>query len=286
MIIVTGTKRSGTSMWMQVLIAAGFPAFGEAFPRRWGQTIKDANPNGFYESMLRQGIYYRTNPHPQTGEYFFPEQVEHHVVKVFIPGLVRSDRAFIGKVIATVRPWREYEASLERLHTMEDAAHEHAAGPPPQRMPPALEWWSENFMLLRDIAIRRYPVYVQSYEGLLQEPDKVIRTIIRWLGHGDADAAIRAVRPENRTQVQPVSNRVEQRFADRFDELYALVRAGKGLDEAFVAKLNATNEQLLPLVQAHQRAIAVDRKKRRQAAHGQKSGSELEHHEPGVDSDP
>ena len=92
MIIVTGTKRSGTSMWMQILTGAGFPAFGEAFPRNWDKTLKDANPDGFYESILRQGIYYRTNPHPQSGAFFHPSQVTRHVVKVFIPGLVRTDR--------------------------------------------------------------------------------------------------------------------------------------------------------------------------------------------------
>ncbi len=53
--------------------------------------------------MLRAGIYYATNPHPRTGAYFFPEQVEHHCVKVFIPGLVRTDRAFIGRVVASMR---------------------------------------------------------------------------------------------------------------------------------------------------------------------------------------
>ena len=96
MLIVTGTKRSGTSLWMQILIAAGIPHFGEAFPRDWENTLKEANKEGFYESMLRAGIYYATNPHPKTGAYFFPEQVEGHCVKVFIPGLVRTDRAFIG----------------------------------------------------------------------------------------------------------------------------------------------------------------------------------------------
>ena len=76
MFIVTGTKRSGTSMWMQILIAAGLPIIGEAFPMRWEQTIKAANPEGFYESHLRRGIYYRTNPHPKTAAYLFPEQVQ------------------------------------------------------------------------------------------------------------------------------------------------------------------------------------------------------------------
>ena len=173
MIIVTGTKRSGTSMWMQILIAAGLPAFGEAFPRKWEKTIKDANPDGFYESILRRGIYWATNPHPRTGDYFFPEQVENHIVKVFIPGLVRTDRAYIGHVVATMRHWREYEASLNRLYAMEDESRKAAGkdGPPPPRIPPVLEWWMENFSLVRDIVTRRYRVHVQSYDGLLRDPE-------------------------------------------------------------------------------------------------------------------
>ena len=57
MIIVTGTKRSGTSMWMQILVNGGFPYIGEAFPKDWGLVIKDANPEGFYESTLAGGIW-------------------------------------------------------------------------------------------------------------------------------------------------------------------------------------------------------------------------------------
>ena len=119
MIIVTGTKRSGTSMWMQLLTAAGFPPIGEAFPRSWDKTIKDANPGGFWESTLRRGVYHETNPDPATGTYLFPQATERHVVKVFIPGLIRSDRAFIGKAIATIRPWRQYVRSVTRLYEME-----------------------------------------------------------------------------------------------------------------------------------------------------------------------
>ena len=52
MILVTGTKRSGTSMWMQILIAAGFTNFGSAFPANWGESIKEANSKGFFESKL------------------------------------------------------------------------------------------------------------------------------------------------------------------------------------------------------------------------------------------
>ena len=56
MVIVTGPKRSGTSMWMQVLRAGGLPVMGEAFLRHWGEFIRACNPGGFYESRLRGGL--------------------------------------------------------------------------------------------------------------------------------------------------------------------------------------------------------------------------------------
>ncbi len=265
MIIVTGTKRSGTSMWMQILIAAGFPPFGEKFPGEWQKTLKDANPSGFYESMLRHGIYYRTNPHPRTGAYFFPEQVERHVVKVFIPGLVRSDRAYIGKVVATMREWREYESSVERLWRIEDEERlkKRPDSSAPARMPGALEWWSENFALMRDIAIRRFPVHVQSYDGLLADPAKVITKTLEWIGEGDTAAAIAAVRPENRTQQRPESTTVAPVFAKVFDELYQTVHENKGLTREFIEKLNRTNEQLLPQIREQQRLVTEDAIRRR-----------------------
>ena len=42
MIFVSGTKRSGTSMWMQVFAAGGYHVLGKAFPRSWEKTLKDA----------------------------------------------------------------------------------------------------------------------------------------------------------------------------------------------------------------------------------------------------
>ena len=291
MLIVTGTKRSGTSMWMQILIAAGFPAFGEAFPANWGSTLRDANPAGFFESILRQGIYWRTNPHPRTGAYFFPEQVERHVVKVFIPGLVRSDRAFIGRVVATMRNWREYTRSLARLHAMENRSRreQRPGSVDPVRFPPALEWWCENFALVRDIAIRRYPVHVQSYDGLLADPEQVIRRTLEWIGDPAinaeaAQAAVAAVDAGHRTQQveapedEAVTTGIEGEHAAVFDELYARVDGGGGLDGPFVTKLNEINQQLLPRIQAAQRAVYDDQAARRQqrAAAGEALAAELE----------
>src|SRR5262245_45563518 len=115
MIIVTGTQRSGTSMWMQILEAAGLPLFGEKFSRAWEKNNAALNAEGFYETNLRLGINFETNPDPTTGAYIRPDQVTRHVVKVFIPGLIRTDLAFVGRVVATVRHWREYVQSIDRL---------------------------------------------------------------------------------------------------------------------------------------------------------------------------
>jgi hypothetical protein len=265
MLIVTGTKRSGTSLWMRLLISAGFPAFGEAFPGEWDKKLRSANPEGFFESLLREGIYYATNPHPMTGDYFFPEQGEWHCVKVFIPGLIRSDRAYIGRVVATVREWREHAASLERLHALEDAERSATALGPPPRMPPALEWWTENFALLRDVAIRRYAIHVQSYDGLLRDPEGVVHEVMRWLGRGDAARALAAVRIERRSQVRPSLAGVEPDVAEVFDELYAAIDRAEGLSEALLSKLNETNVKLAPVIQEHQARIAADIARRRAA---------------------
>lgn len=271
MIIVTGTKRSGTSMWMQILTAAGLPAFGEAFPRNWGETLKDANPDGFYESVLRRGIYWRTNPHPQTGAYFFPEQVTSHVVKVFIPGLVRTDRAYIGSVIATVRHHREYESSLERLYAMEDEARaqQRKQGKRPVRVPPLLEWWFENYMLLRDIVVRKYRVHVQSYDGLLADPEKVIRQTLEWLGAGDPEPAVQAVKPSNRTQnrdrVGPGRMELEPELEETFELLHSTVHERKPVTKPLLERLNRTHAKLLPRIQEAQRAAAIDAQRRRGA---------------------
>lgn len=266
MFIISGTKRSGTSMWMQVMRAAGLPVFGDAFPRNWEAVLKDANPDGFYESILRQGIYWRTNPHPQTGAYFLPEDVDGYAVKVFIPGVIRTERAYMTKLVANVRPWREYEASIERLYAMEDEARERKApgSPAPYRFPPAYEWWMENFALVRDISLRRYPARLQTYDRVLRDPEREVALTLRWLGVGDIVKAVAAVKPENRTQLDPDStSSVPSDLAALFDELYAAVDERRTLDKALLERLNAANKRLLPELTAMQTKIAEQAMARR-----------------------
>ena len=209
--------------------------------------------------MLREGIYHATNPHPKSGAYLFPEQVERHCVKVFIPGLVRSDRAYIGRVVATVRAFRDHEASLTRLRAMEDEQRAGAGAPgPPVRLSPVLEWWTENFALVRDVSIRRYPVHMQSYDGLLRDPVRVVHETVTWLGGGDALRGCQQVKPERRTFQRTPSTSVEPEVAEVFDELYEAVDNARRLSPAFLAKLNETNARLLPRIRDERARVSAD----------------------------
>src|SRR5690606_26124873 len=152
-----------------------------------------------------------------------------------------SDRAFIGRVIATMRPWREYEASLARLYVMEDEKRKH---PPLPRLPAHLEWWVENFSLIRDIATRRYPVHAQSYTSLLEDPARVVRETLRWIGDGDVDAAIAAVKPEHRTQSRVESTSFEPEMAALCDELYDRIDRRQPLDTNFIQALNDADARI------------------------------------------
>ena len=261
MILVTGTKRSGTSMWMQILTAAGLPWIGKEFLGRWETSIRDANPEGFYESIFRGGVFFATNPNPKTGDFLFPRQCTHHAVKVFIPGLIRTDYAYIHRVVATLRPWRAYCASIQRLYAMEDR---YLADLPPEEGPdgkmeqplerarrhrpslhPALEWWFENYDLVRDIATRRYPVNLVSYDTMLADPSKVIPKVIDWIGQGAADAALAAVKPELRTQTDAdVEAPVDQEAIDIFDALHEEIATSQSLSRQLLDAMNGLNVRL------------------------------------------
>lgn len=250
MIIVSGTKRSGTSMWMQILVNGGFPYIGEAFPQDWGNIIRDANPEGFYESALAGGIWWRTNPSPRTGAWLHPRAVENYAVKVFPRGLVRTDYAYIGRVIATMREWRQYEASVRRLFRIQAAnrgrEYDEARAHP---LPPGFEWWLENYELIRDIATRRYAVHMLSYASLLADPERAIAGVFDWIGAGDKAKAAAAVQERLNTQRSPEAAGYDSEFAWLFDELYDRIHRGQPLDRAFIDTMNDSHRRIVEIAQ-------------------------------------
>jgi hypothetical protein len=248
MILVTGSKRSGTSLWMQVLIKAGLPHLGSAFPRDWEERISEANPQGFYESKLRGGINYKTNPHPETGAYLHPEQTRKLVVKVFVPGLVRTDHAFLHRVVATIRPWREYVASLRRLRELErEAWNWSELKEPPKFLAPEAEWFAEQFQLLRDLVVRQYSYHLVSHGNLLADPEDTIGRVLTYLDHpadvGEVASLVdRSLYRERAPEVS--SELLTDRDIEVMDALYERVHRRAKLDRALLVGMNEAFNRL------------------------------------------
>ena len=258
MIIVSGTKRSGTSMWMHILATAGLEIIGERYPAGSDGLLGEANPDGFFESQLVSGINFQTNPHPLTGTYLAPEATRRHAVKVFIAGLVRTDVAFIDRVIATVRDWRSHAVSMARLGAL-------TGQPAEATLSPALSWWCDNYALIRDVAVRGYPVHVVSYDALLRDPAGQVAEVLDWLGiDGLAAPEIAAavvVAPSRPTAERPgddeLADGVSPEHLTVFDDLYAAIDEGRPLTRALVTKLNETDEALRPEVLQAQARISA-----------------------------
>jgi hypothetical protein len=259
MIIVTGPKRSGTSLWMQLLGAAGLTVIGDPFPLSWGESIRASNPDGFYESRLRGGIWFATNPDPKTGAWLHPRTTREHAVKVFIPGLIRSDYAFLHRVIATLRPWRAAVASLRRLHQQEEdwvarrdlspdlrdsklAALRKTRG----ELPLAVEWWFEVYDLVRDASTRRYPVHFTTLERLQQQPEEELGRVFGWLGVGDPSAARPLVRPLAATPgaTDPSDPAITEEQARVFDAVYANIHQHGKLPRPLLDAMNQVQHDL------------------------------------------
>ena len=237
MIVVSGAMRSGTSAWMQILGAAGFRVLGDAFNTRAGEHLREGNPRGFFETPFVAGVWWATNPDPETGAWLAPAAGRRLAVKVFVPGLTRTDIAYLDHVLATFRDWRSFGPSLRRLRALAPADRPRPPEPP---IPEAIDWWFCVYDLLRDAATRGYPLRILSYERLLADPEATTRRVLDWLGAGDAAAAARAVAPELRTQSPSATEgeALEPELRALFDELYDHLHRERALAPAFVEELN------------------------------------------------
>lgn len=251
MIVVSGTGRSGTSMWMQALAASGLPVIGEAFPLDW-ERFSLANPRGYFESMLLGGIHSRSNPHPSSGIWLDPEQTRDVAVKIFLHGLPLSQHAFLDAVIVSVRHWRAYAGSVRRTTAI--FGHDPNAG-----RDPLLKWWFEHWDALQDALLRGYRCRFVSYESVLARPEVLLPEILDWAGVScDTAAAVGAVEPTLCTQstATPVPG-VSAEWAETFDAFYDHIHEGRAFGSAFVAEMSAFHQRLL--AELPEGRVALDR---------------------------
>ena len=201
-----------------------------------------------------------------------------------MPGVVRTKVSYLGRVVASMRDFREYEESRRRMWKMEDDSRreKHPDFEPPPRLEPLYEWWTCNYGLLVDGLRRKYPLRIWAYDTMLENPERTIGEALSFVGGGSLEGALRAVHPEHRTQRSPTTAAsVEPKVAAVFDDLYLMVRLQRPLTHPMVTKLEAVNRTLLPRLKAEVARVAKLRAERRpQVSTGghdsHDDGSELE----------
>jgi hypothetical protein len=253
MILVTGSKESGAALWVQILVAAGHPPFAA------GARADPAGPPASADPSLEHGIYFATNPHPETGRYFFPEQVADHVMAMLPFGVTRTDRAYIGKVLVTLRPVGEHVAAMRRVHALEDLVSPGAGA---HRLAPALEWWAETYALVRDAATRRYPVRFVTLHHLLRAREQLVPDVVAWAGGGDPARALDTVRPEQRSFDAAGELALAPEVIAVCDELHATIDRDAPVTHSLLQKLDETHRLLLPALRAEDARVAAARRAR------------------------
>lgn len=135
-----------------------------------------------------------------------------------------------------------------------------------EHLPLPIEWWFEMYHLVRDLSIRRYPFHLVTYDRLLRAPEQEIRGVLEWLGGGDADAAISVVKPELRSQQDPIvgpDDLLDDEMITTFDEFYAHIDGERALPATFLRKMNALHKRMRPeWIQAWSKRTALNRIRR------------------------
>jgi hypothetical protein len=118
---------------------------------------------------------------------------------------------------------------------------------------PALEWWRENYDLIRNFATRRFAFNLVSYQKLLSAPAEVIPPVIKWCGGGDAEKAIAVVKPKLNTQKETIveDSPLSAEQEELFDELHDYFYRQDPLTASFIQKLNTLDEELAPMIKSN-----------------------------------
>lgn len=164
MIVVAGAPRSGTSFWMQAALSAGYQVLGDPFPSNT-RRLKHLNPHGFWESPVRHGINWETNPHK--GVYLHPDKTRGLAVKLIGDGVVRTELGYLDRVVHAIRWPGDQIASLRRLD---------AATGEPRREPHWAVWARCVSSVLYDARLRGYTLVPADF-GRIHEPGYIKHVI-------------------------------------------------------------------------------------------------------------
>jgi len=176
-LVVSGLPRSGTSLMMQMLAAAGIPVMTD------GERVADAdNPEGYYEWERIKQVGRRPE---------ILREAAGKALKVIAPLLARLPARHHYKVIYMDRPIAEVVASQQRML----ANRGRSGATDPQTMSRLLTTFRESTLRLLN-RTPHFEVLIVDYPDLVRNPGEWIERIAQFAGGIDAAAMARAIRPE------------------------------------------------------------------------------------------
>ena len=220
--IVTGAKRSGTSMMMYLLREAGIPIGGFKFP------IRPETKNGSVDQILDRGCDFLSDNHIQqqteftrhniNGYWEYPSicgeglEVQHRfydgtTIKVFAHALPNCHDALVDRVIYMIRNPRKVLRSRIQLGELAEDSDllRLQALKMRQEKVRAIQWLHHRELQRQakqasegtaadhsnDNSLPSFKIVI--YEKLLNDPEGVLGSLLSWIGRGELSWAIKAV---------------------------------------------------------------------------------------------
>lgn len=212
MILVSGAKRTGTSLMMQLLEKAGFNVLGEKFPALWKGRNSHKNKEGYYESkFVDEGVRFSNCP-------FTPLGAELHAVKVFAHAISETDSQYIFKIILMVRDWREQEESYQRLLQTNKG--------PEVNYKPGYYYFYEYNEFFATLMRRNLPTIVVDYNDLLTNTKVNLGNLRGFLGVGRFDVASKQIKKKLKTVQENKTKYDNIPFHNFLDRYYQAIKAG------------------------------------------------------------
>ncbi len=163
--ILTGFRRSGSSMIMFALKMAGLRIAGNKWAGFNKRTAKHANPNGYWEvenTTARMGL---------------GEKVEGDVIKVMFDCLYMSDTKLTDKVLVIMR---KPQSILESIFKYNEIKHKRMF---------VMNYCLDAIDSFGFIQYAKKPYKIVFYEDILEKPEDEMNKICRFMGGNYKQAA-------------------------------------------------------------------------------------------------
>ena len=175
---------------MSMMNEAGFPVLGSKFPLNWEEKRTEKNkdlefPQNPSETGFWEDMNIVDNGCNNVTMNINPENLKDHAAKIFFSGMIKTDLAYIDKVILCIRDCKSYTSSWEKVLSFNLKENNKKTEKYPY--PIGTEFVCKYSILLKDYVKRKYKMIVIDYDQMLNDPEKICTNLKSFIGSGRFD---------------------------------------------------------------------------------------------------